>query len=132
MDPIQAANILFSIWDMLQRGNLEMQPPATGAPEVPTTDSAPRVYELQQRMDRMALVARAMWTLLAEKAGLTEEDLAKRITDLDAADGVVDGRVGTPPPVPCSCGAMVSRKFNRCLFCGKQYSGAGTSAFDTV
>ncbi len=132
MDPIQAANIVFSIWEMLQRGDFDMQPPATGAPEVPRTDSAPRVHELQQRMDRMALVARAMWTLFAEKAGLTEEDLAKRITDLDAADGVVDGRVGTPPPFACSCGAMVSRKFNRCLFCGKQYSGAGTSAFDTV
>ncbi len=87
--------------------------------------------QLQERLDRMALVVRAMWTLLAEKAGVTEEDLAKRVTDLDASDGTVDGRV-TTRSFRCSCGAMVCRKFNRCLFCGKEYTDARTSAFDTV
>lgn len=50
--------------------------------------------------------------------------------ELDASDGTTDGRV-TRPPVPCrKCSAAVSRKFNRCLFCGEPFNEG--SAFDAV
>ncbi len=131
MDPIQTA-ILFGIWDMLRNSSADTGPRPGESPDRPATAPAPKEYlQVQQRLDRMALVVRAMWTLLAEKAGVTEADLARRITDLDASDGVIDGRV-TTPPFRCSCGAMVCRRFNRCLFCGKQYADSQTSPFDTV
>jgi hypothetical protein len=76
------------------------------------------------------LMVHAMWTLLSEKTGLTDAELLKRVTDLDAQDGTIDGRI-TRPPVRCSkCDAMVSRQFNRCLFCGQEYTGG--SAFETL
>lgn len=71
-----------------------------------------------------------MWTLLSEKTGLTDAELLKRVTDLDAQDGTIDGRI-TRPPVRCSkCDAVVCRKFSRCLFCGEEYTGG--SAFETL
>jgi len=86
---------------------------------------------IQERTDRLVLVTHAMWSLMSEKMGITEADLLKRLTELDAADGTVDGQVTvTTPPVRCSCGAMVCRKLNRCLFCGKPYQPAST--FDTL
>jgi hypothetical protein len=86
--------------------------------------------EVEERLDRLVLVVHAMWSLVREKTNVTEADLLKRATELDAQDGTVDGRI-TRPPVPCSkCGAMICRKFNRCLFCGQEYSGG--SALDVV
>lgn len=80
--------------------------------------------ELSARLDKLVLVTHAMWSTLAEKAGVTDDDLIRRMTEIDAQDGTVDGRV-TRQPVRCSCGAMVCHKFSRCLFCGKEYQAPG-------
>jgi hypothetical protein len=67
---------------------------------------------------------------LQDTVGETKSEVAKarmgtRVTDLDAQDGAVDGRI-TRPPVRCSkCGAIVCRKFNRCLFCGQTHTEDG-------
>ena len=131
VDPVQAANIIFGVWQMLHASE-EPERPAP-VPSEPVTERRVRddsdFEALQQRTDRLVLVVHAMWTLMTEKLGITDADLVKRMTDLDAADGTVDGRV-TLPPVRCSCGAMVCRKLNRCLFCGKPYAAGGT--FDTL
>jgi hypothetical protein len=116
-------------WDLYQQRQLGEVRRAAGdaQAEAQAARSSAR-YELDQsaqRMDRLVLLVHAMWTLLSEKTSVTEADLLKRVTELDAQDGTVDGRV-TKPPVRCSkCDAMVSRKFNRCLFCGQEYKEGG-------
>ncbi len=137
MDPLQAANLVLTVWDVLRgvAGDAERPTPSVGTPVITadSSEAAARHYaELQQeRIDRLVLVTHAMWTLLSEKMGVTEADLVKRLTELDAADGTVDGKeMQTKPPARCSCGAAICRKMNRCLFCGKPYEGG--SAFDTV
>ncbi|OHE79756.1 MAG: hypothetical protein A2107_01875 [Verrucomicrobia bacterium GWF2_62_7] len=88
------------------------------------------VVPLEKRMDKLSLVTRAMWSLLREKTDVVESDLVRRIADLDAMDGQMDGKV-TRPPMDCpNCKSMVSRKFNRCLFCG--YVPPEGSPFDSV
>ncbi len=126
-----------TIWDLLQRGSggaADTRSEAAGEDRATRAARQRDVFErdyveLHERMDRLALVTRAMWTLIAEKMGVADADLLKRMADLDASDGTMDGRV-TAPQVRCSCGAIVSRKFNRCLFCGKEYEGGGV--FDTL
>ena len=93
-----------------------------------TIDSV--VIPLEKRLDKLSLICQAMWSLLQEKTNLTEADLLKRVTEMDAVDGNIDGKM-TKPPVQCSqCGSMVCRKFNRCLFCGAEYTDG--SSFDMV
>ena len=83
-----------------------------------------------RQLDKLGLVCLAMWSLIEEKTDLTERDLLDRVTELDLRDGVLDGKY-TKPPVDCpKCGAKMSRKFNRCLFCGEECTDG--SAFDTV
>lgn len=83
-----------------------------------------------KQLDKLGLVCQALWTLVQEKTDLTDKDLLERMTELDLKDGVLDGKQ-TKPPVECpKCGSMMCRKFNRCLFCGEEYSNG--SAFDTV
>ena len=83
-----------------------------------------------KHLDKLGLICQAMWTLIKEKTDLTDEDLMKMVTELDLKDGKLDGKY-TKPPVDCpKCGAKMCRKFNRCLFCGEEYSEGST--FDTV
>ncbi len=140
MDPLQAANIALTVWDLLRgvAGDaVSDQPPTPTVGNVPAIEpSAPGSVErdyaaAQDRMEKLVLVTHAMWTLLSEKLGVTEADLAKRLAELDAADGVMDGREGAVKEPPrCSCGAAICRKMRRCLFCGKPYEGG--SAFDAL
>jgi hypothetical protein len=80
--------------------------------------------QIEERMDRLALICRAMLELLEERTGLTDEDLVKKIAEVDSRDGKADGRM-IPMAKPCpSCESMISPRFNRCLFCGhKDTSG---------
>ncbi|MBI5396081.1 MAG: hypothetical protein HZA91_12360 [Verrucomicrobia bacterium] len=88
------------------------------------------VVPLEQRVDRLALVTRAMWALIRENTQLTETDLVKRITEIDAMDGAVDGKVLKPPMQCPKCDSMVCRQFRRCLFCG--YEDETANPFDAV
>jgi hypothetical protein len=122
-------------WDLYQQRQIsELQRQGAGgaaAGEIAARQTLQReAHKLDDRIDRLVLTVNAMWTLLCEKTDLTEADLLKRITELDGADGVVDGRIRRAP-VRCSkCDAMVSLKFNRCLFCGEAYTGG--NAFHTM
>ena len=83
-----------------------------------------------EHLDKLLLICQAMWELVKEKTDLKDEDLLKMVTELDLKDGKPDGKY-TKPPVDCpKCGAKICRKFNRCLFCGQEYSEG--SAFDMV
>jgi len=76
------------------------------------------VGQLEEKVGHLALICRALFELLQRTAGVSERDLAAKITEIDLRDGKADGRM-TPQPKLCpSCGSMISPKFNRCLFCG--------------
>lgn len=72
-----------------------------------------------------------MWSLTRDKIDLTEEDLVKRITDIDLKDGKLDGKY-TNPIVKCKkCDAAISHQFRKCLFYGVEYTEGGAfSRFD--
>jgi hypothetical protein len=81
-----------------------------------------------KQLDKLGLICQAMWSLIQEKTGLTEKDLLERVTELDLKDGKLDGKY-MRPPVDCpKCGAKMSNKFNRCLFCGTEHTDASTFA----
>ncbi len=93
-------------------------------------DALDAVKDLEQRVDRLALLNMALWSLLREKTGLTDEDLTRRVAELDAADGQPDGR-RTPTVEECpECGRTLSLKHRKCLFCG--HAPAETDPFDRV
>ena len=70
-------------------------------------------------IERLLMIAEALWTILKEKHGYTDADLIQRVAMIDARDGRIDGRVAASPPQPCPhCGRIVERKRPRCLYCG--------------
>jgi hypothetical protein len=81
---------------------------------------------VEERLDRLTLICRAMYELMRDaNPAMTEEQLSAKITEIDARDGVGDGRM-TPKARRCpKCEAMMSPKFARCLFCGHDDTAAG-------
>jgi len=73
---------------------------------------------LTEKVEALALVSRALFELLRETTGVSEDRLRAKITEIDLRDGQADGKM-TPIPKKCpKCEAMMSPRFGRCLFCG--------------
>ncbi|HEX5138451.1 MAG TPA: hypothetical protein VFY93_15865 [Planctomycetota bacterium] len=91
-------------------------------PGVEVTSGAERAQakaeSVEQRLDRALVTMEAMWTLLRERLQVTDEELAKRIVEVDESDGVLDGRVRRPPRSCPHCNKTIPGRFSRCLYCG--------------
>ena len=62
------------------------------------------IAEVRRQVDRFTLACRAMWELLRDRSGLTEQDLEAKIPEIDSRAGRIDGRM-TRQPAECSaCG----------------------------
>jgi hypothetical protein len=70
-------------------------------------------------LDRALLTIEAMWTLLRERLKVTDEELARRIVELDESDGILDGKVRRPPKDCPHCQRRIPGRFPRCLYCGE-------------
>jgi ribosomal protein S27AE len=94
-------------------------------------DSAARtVKELEARIERLTLVSLAMWSLLREKSGLTEENLLDRVRQIDLRDGVLDGKLSRETRKCAKCGRVMSARHNKCMYCGHEELVA--TAFDGI
>ncbi len=85
---------------------------------------------LEDRVDRLALVCMAMWSLIMDKTNLTEEDLLERVRTIDRIDGVVDGKATRGISKCAKCGRVLNERHQRCLYCGADK--LIRSAFDAV
>ena len=74
--------------------------------------------QLEARLDRALLTMEAMWSLLRDKLGTTDEELLGRVVDIDLSDGVLDGKVRRPALQCPQCERRIPRRFARCMYCG--------------
>jgi hypothetical protein len=78
------------------------------------------IRHLERRLDLLTVLCQAQWELLQEKTGLTEEDLAAKIDEVDRRDGAADGRMGTAISGCTSCGRPGNARRAVCLYCGAE------------
>ena len=76
-------------------------------------------------LEKLYLVTAAMWSLMKESHGITDEMLVRRMEQIDAADGSMDGRVTPSRQTDCtSCGRRLTKRQPLCLYCGATVSRA--------
>jgi hypothetical protein len=81
---------------------------------------------LEDRIDALELACAGLWRLLKAKHGYTDDELAAAITDVDAADGKVDGKMRSRPSECPACGRqLLTRSREKCSWCGARLPGAG-------
>lgn len=76
--------------------------------------------EMETRFDRLTLACQAMWELIQEKTDLTEEDLNKKISEVDLRDGTPDGKISRQVVDCPECGRPSNSRRTSCLFCGAE------------
>jgi hypothetical protein len=106
-------------------------PVALAAAESARTDARRadrRAEALELDVERLLMISEALWNMLKEKHGYTDEALEKRIMDIDLRDGKFDGRVADSPPGKCpNCERTLMKRRPRCLYCGET---VGIDAFE--
>lgn len=92
----------------------------TGRAKPPETPTPTPVEALRYDMERVLLITEALWELLKEKHGYTDDQLIQHVHRIDAADGKLDGRVTRKAgPTTCgTCGRALSRRRPTCIYCG--------------
>ena len=120
--------MLNTVWDLYQSYRIsELDGKISDVQTARTQDAVARdaAFRLEDKVDKLALICHAMFELIQESTGISEDQLRKKIVEVDLRDGQADGRV-TPRAKKCpKCEAMMSPQFGRCLFCGHKDETAG-------
>jgi hypothetical protein len=109
---------MFDIYDLFQDGRI-----AQASGEAANARSAARRADsaeqrLESEVETLKLACAAMWSLLSERCGVTGDDLADRMQQIDLRDGRLDGRI-TPEVARCDkCRRPMSARHNHCMYCG--------------
>lgn len=105
--------------------------PNTGANYRSSPVGAQRALaELEDRFERLSLVSMAMWSLLQDKTGMTEQELMERVHTLDLMDGTPDGKATTTVSKCRKCARTMAPRHRRCIYCGARRRVG--SAFDNI
>jgi len=94
--------------------------PATGGSSAAADRALNRAQSLEARLDRAMLTMEALWSLLRDRVGITEDELRDRIMDIDLTDGALDGKVRRPPRECPACKRKVPHRLNQCMYCGAE------------
>jgi hypothetical protein len=81
-------------------------------------DARSDVQVLRVAIDKLILVNIALWEIIAESQGLTEEYLLNKVNEIDLRDGVLDGKLRPPVRKCASCGRMLQQSHAKCIYCG--------------
>ena len=71
-------------------------------------------------VEKLLMITEALWALLKDQHGYSDEELVKRIEEIDLRDGKLDGKVASAPKECPSCKRAISKKRSACLYCGQE------------
>jgi hypothetical protein len=106
---VSQEQVMDLFWDLVRESE------ARGA----AADPREAIDALNERYDRALLLNAAMWSLLREKLGVTDEDLAVRMNEIDASDGKLDGQIRRPASVCPKCKRKSPSRAKQCIWCGE-------------
>ncbi len=105
-------------WELYQQRRIGQAETRAEAASDKAGKNLQRFRDLEQRVDRLSLINMALWELVSEKLGLTDDQLNEKIKEIDLSDGRLDGKVRVPVQQCPSCGRTLSKRHARCLYCG--------------
>jgi len=83
------------------------------------SQAAERVRILEANLAKVLMINEALWEILRDKLGLTEEDLNAKLYEIDMRDGVLDGKNQRSIAECPSCQRKVSPRHPACIYCGQ-------------
>jgi len=85
------------------------------------TKTRTELESVQFDVEKVLMITEALWTILKEQLGYEDEELMKRIQEIDMRDGKLDGKVKATPNSSCpECQRVLIGKLPKCLYCGTE------------
>ena len=106
------------LWELHQEGRLPEAEAEARAADSKADAVVSEFSRLQRRLDRLALGCQALWELLRERTGISEEELAAKILEVDLRDGQTNGRMSTQITECPKCRSKTNSKRATCVICG--------------
>ena len=73
---------------------------------------------LKANLERSFMISHALWEIVRFQCGLTDEDILRKVSEIDLRDGVLDGKNEGTPTICPGCGQRVSTRNPTCPYCG--------------
>ena len=113
---------MVDFWDVFQQGQIEAASASAQLAQSTALNAEDRakreIARLESKIDGLALVSQALWELVRERTGLTDDDIRARIEEIDARDGRSDGRLLGGPTTCKGCGRSAHTRQVACMYCG--------------
>lgn len=108
------------LWNLSQDARISEANFASGRAQEAAADARAQAAALQRQIDALLLANMAVWSILKDKLGVSDQELADRVREIDLRDGKLDGRY-TPNGQECpKCGRVMSARHKRCMYCGEE------------
>lgn len=115
MEGLDGVFDLFDPGSPFEKYRSESRPHSTSA----ESSAQAEINKLQNDVERLLLISEALWKILKEQHGYTNDLLQRRILEIDGADGKIDGHKASSPPRKCpECSRVVAKNATRCMWCG--------------
>lgn len=85
-----------------------------------TANQARSQVELMQAdIEKLLMITEALWSILRDEHGYSDDQLVQKVQEIDMRDGRLDGKVAKQQPSTCpQCGRAMSARRSFCVFCG--------------
>ena len=104
-------------WDLRQEQRIGDAEDAAQRTTRSVQSTRSEIELLRGQLERAALVQQALWELVRDRAGITEEELEAKVQEIDVRDGKQDGRIGgVVSPCP-NCKRPNAAWRANCLYC---------------
>ena len=106
------------MWDLFQEIRINDLRAQQGDTKSSLKGATGDLNELNLHVRKLALVNQALYEVLKERTGITEEELRRKIDEIDRRDGVENRRLDAAPLKCPKCGVSVTAGALTCQGCG--------------
>lgn len=73
---------------------------------------------LHHRIEKITLINRALWEIIAQQHDLSKDQLLAKVAEIDLRDGELDQALHQPIIHCPNCGRKINARHHHCLYCG--------------
>lgn len=107
------------IWDMFQQHQIRDNQQRSTDAQLDAKSAHKEIAQLQEKIDALSLLCRALFEELQIVSGITESQLRQRMAEIDLRDGKLDGKYDPKAIETCSeCGHKIKNNRSNCFWCG--------------
>jgi hypothetical protein len=106
------------LWDLLQQYQIGEAQQKSQRAAHSANQAQSETADIRRSLDTLILASNAMWELVKERDGLTDQMLLDRMRQIDLRDGHADGKITNTPATCPKCARVTSARSGRCIFCG--------------